>query len=176
MTMFCSFSFWFERILILFMVSDARFRPNVAVILTDGYRRVLLCERVEEEYSGILQTVQGGIDEGERVIDAALRETSEELGIEPSIVTILGVMEKTFPYEWDADSPARLQSGFLGQEQHFVLAQIEPGTPMNLDAHHREFASVRWGTPQELIEGCWERKRPGIIAALEYFGLLDVQF
>lgn len=167
------------------MDAEERYRPNVAVLLTDGHGRVLLCERVETDYEASVQVVQGGIDKGESVIDAALREASEELGIDPSIITILGVMEEKFCYTWDpehiakwrAEFPIRAASEhFLGQEQQFVCAQIEPGTPMNLDAHHREFRRVRWGTPQELIEGCWERKRPGIIAALQYFGLLDVKF
>lgn len=158
------------------MNSPERFRQNVAVIMTDGHGRVLLCEPIDEKCQGTVQTVQGGIDEGETVAEAALRETQEELGIDPSLVTIHGVMEKTFPYRWDDDHIAQRASGFVGQEQHFAHAEIEPGTPMNLDAHHREFSTVRWGTPQELIEGCWERKQPGIIAALEHFGLLVVQF
>lgn len=161
------------------------FRPNVAVILTDGHGRVLLCEREQQDYEASVQTVQGGIDEGEGVTDAALREASEELGIDPSIIQILGVMEEKFCYRWDPkhiaqwgiEFPIRAAAGhFVGQEQQFVCVQIEPGTPMNLDAHHREFRCVRWGTPQELIEGCWDRKRPGIIAALQYFELLDVKF
>ncbi len=158
---------------------DERYRPNVAVMMTDGHGRVLCCERSDEVYGDALQTVQGGIDDGETLIDAALREASEELGIDPSIVTILGVMEETFRYRW-TDQYLYLakfpNSPYVGQEQRFVFAQIEPGTPMNLDAHHREFVRVFWGTPQELIEGCWEMKRPGIIAALQYFGLLDVKF
>ncbi|MFA6018155.1 MAG: NUDIX domain-containing protein [Patescibacteria group bacterium] len=161
------------------MDSFERYRPNVAVLLTDGHGRVLLCERIEERYSGIFQTVQGGIDEGESVVDAALRETSEELGIDPSVITILGVMEKKFRYRWTEEylaSIAYRSSPFIGQEHHFVFAQIEPGTPMVLDAHQREFRRVLWGTPQELIEKSWEGKRPGFIAALEYFGLLNVKF
>lgn len=156
--------------------TNEQYRPNVAVMMTDGHGRVLCCERSDDVYGSALQTVQGGIDEGETLIDAALREASEELGIDPSIVTILGVMEEAFRYRWDEAYIAKWPGGFVGQEQRYVFAQIEPGTPMNLDAHHREFVRVFWGTPQKLIEGCWEMKRPGIIAALQYFGLLDVKF
>ncbi len=153
-----------------------RYRANVALMLTDGHGRVLCCERSDETYGDALQIVQGGIDPGETVIDAALREASEELGIDSSIVTILGVMDEKFSYRWSDEYIAKFPGGFVGQEQQYVCGQMEPGTPMNLDAHHREFARVFWGSPQELIEGCWEMKRPGIIAALQHFGLLDVKF
>lgn len=161
------------------MESADRYRPNAALLLTDGHGRVLCCERGDETYGDVLQIVQGGIDPGEGVIDAALREAGEELGIDPSIITLLGVMEQRFRYEW-TDQHRYLakfpNSPYVGQEQQYVFGQIEPGTPMNLDAHHREFTRVFWGSPQILIEGCWEAKRPGIIAALQYFGLLDVKF
>lgn len=158
------------------MESIDRYRQNAALLLTDGHGRVLCCERSDKIYGDALQTVQGGIDEGEGVINAALREASEELGVDPSNITILGVMDEKFRYRWDDAYVAQWPGGFVGQEQQFVFGQMEPGTPMNLDAHHREFTRVFWGSPQELIEGCWEGKRPGIIAALEYFGLLPVEF
>lgn len=161
------------------MSPEEQYRPNAALLLTDGHGRVLCCVRAEATYGESLQLVQGGIDAGESVTDAAVREASEELGIDPALVKILGVMEEKFRYRWDdeylrtANYPG---SPYVGQEQQFVFGQLEPGTPMKLDAHHQEFSRVFWGSPQILIEGCWEKKRPGIIAALEYFGLLDVQF
>lgn len=160
------------------MNSGERFRPNVALLLTDGYGRVLCCVRSDASYGESLQTVQGGIDEGESLIDAALREASEELGIDAAVITILGVMDQKFQYRWDDEyilSSNYPGTKYVGQEQQYVFGQIEPGTPMRLDAHHREFSRVFWGSPQILIEGCWEKKRPGTIAALEHFGLLDVQ-
>jgi putative (di)nucleoside polyphosphate hydrolase len=160
------------------MGSQEQYRPNAALLLTDGHGRVLCCVRSDASYGESLQTVQGGIDEGESVTDAALREASEELGIDCAEITLLGVMEKKFRYRWDDEylRTSQYPGSCVGQEQQFVFGQIEPGTPMKLDAHHREFSRVFWGSPQILIEGCWEKKRPGIIAALEHFGLLDVQF
>ena len=157
---------------------EPQYRPNVALMLTDGHGRVLCCVRADASYGESLQTVQGGIDDGESLIDAAIREASEELGIDPALVNILGVMEEKYRYRWNEEylATSNFPGSFVGQEQQFVFGQIEPGTPMKLDAHHQEFDRVFWGSPQMLIEGCWERKRPGIIAALEHFGLLDVQF
>jgi 8-oxo-dGTP pyrophosphatase MutT (NUDIX family) len=161
------------------MQSTEQYRPNAALLLTDGHGRVLCCERSDDTYGNVLQIVQGGIEPGEGVIEAALREASEELGIDPSIITVLGVMEKEFRYQWTMQhvySQKYPNSPYIGQEQHYVFGQIEPGTVMTLDAHHREFHRVFWGSPQILIEGCWEAKRPGIIAALQHFGLLPWNF
>lgn len=160
------------------MHAEEQYRPNAALLLTDGHGRVLCCVRSDASYGESLQLVQGGIDPGESVTEAALREASEELGIDSALITVLGVMDRKFRYRWDDEylATSNFPGSFVGQEQQFVFGQIEPGTPMNLDAHHREFRRVFWGSPQILIEGCWEKKRPGIIAALEHFGLLDVQF
>ncbi len=160
------------------MSTTEQFRPNAALLLTDGQGRVLCCVRADATYGEMLQIVQGGIDEGEAVVEAALREASEELGIDSALITVIGVMEQKFRYRWgDPDVYAMKFPGspYVGQEQQYVFGQIEPGTPMKLDMYHQEFSRVFWGSPQILIEGCWERKRPGIVAALEHFGLLDVQ-
>lgn len=149
-----------------------RYRPNVSVIITDGAGLVLLCKRVDEKYGGTWQCVQGGIDAGENAIDAAIRETREELGVRTDEVRILDVMPEKFSYRWDDSHIKQWNSDFVGQEQTFVYAQIPRHAQMNLDIHHREFAEVYWGSPEELVEKCWERKRAGITAALHHFGLL----
>lgn len=161
------------------MSAQEQFRPNAALLLTDGHGRVLCCARADDVYGESLQTVQGGIDDGESLVDAALREASEELGIDPALITVLGVMDQKFQYRWNDQAVYSMKfpgSPYVGQEQQYVFGQIEPGTPMKLDAHHQEFTRVFWGTPQTLIDGSWEQKRPGLIAALEHFGLLDVRF
>jgi len=43
----------------------------------------------------------------------------------------------------------------------------------DLDAHHREFDAIRWGSATELLEGIWGPKRAGTEAALKAFGFID---
>ena len=149
------------------------YRPNAAVIVIDENRRVLLCHRAKNpEYNVMhpLQTVQGGIDSGESPLQGAERELMEELGIKKDDFEIIDEMKDVYCYNYDPEYQEKWNS--LGQEQHFFLARIKSDTEFHLDAHHREFESVRWGTAEELAENIWEPKKEGTIAALKAFGLL----
>ncbi|MBT4856663.1 NUDIX domain-containing protein [Candidatus Uhrbacteria bacterium] len=147
------------------------YRPNVAVIVTDGHGKVLLCERVDGTLN--VQTVQGGIDFGEKPLEAAVREMQEELGLSSDKFEILDELPDTYNYDWPDDVAKKLHyTGFIGQEQTFFLAQVDANVSFDLDAHEREFGKVWWGTAQEMIEKAWPQKRPGLNAALRGFGLL----
>ncbi|MEK9157343.1 MAG: NUDIX domain-containing protein [Patescibacteria group bacterium] len=149
-----------------------QFRPNAAVIITNSKKEILLCERGFPGYAEhTVQTVQGGIDEGETPREAAEREMMEELGVEKESFEIIDELEETFSYEWPEESQARYPGNpYVGQEQHFFLAMLHDAIEFNLDAHHREFDAVRWGSATELLEGMWEPKRAGTEAALKAFG------
>ncbi len=163
---------------------DKQYRPNAAVLITDGSGRILLCERIDTAPSispmaggGLqVQTVQGGVDHGETAREAAVREVREEVGLKPEQFTIIAEQAEKFRYEWPEDYKARFPPGivdeFVGQEQTFFLAQVEPDVVFDLETHHPEFSRVWWGSPQELVDQCWEVKRPGIERALKDFGLL----
>lgn len=151
------------------------YRPNVAVLITDGRGRVLLCYR-KNTTPGVtnpVQTVQGGIDPGETPLQAAEREVHEEIGLTPSMFRVIGESQEKYRYTWPNEFIQQIQgSSYIGQEQQFFLFEVDPETQFSLDHYHQEFASVRWGTPQELIELAWDKKRPGLVAALTEFGLL----
>ena len=152
------------------------YRPNAAVIVTDGNRRVLLCERAD--MPGAVQVVQGGIDEGETAEQAARREVWEEIGLTNEQYDLIDSLPEPLRYTWPPEvrekfwkNKPELQDN-VGQEQSFFLARVAPDTTFVLDAHHREFSTVKWGTPQELVDGCWEYKRRVLEQALKGFGLL----
>jgi len=159
---------------------QSQFRPNAAVIITNSKKEVLLCERGFPGYAErTVQTVQGGIDPGETPREAAEREMMEELGVESGDFEITDELKETFSYEWPKEylkeSQARYPGNpYIGQEQHFFLAVLNDDTKFDLDAHHREFDAIRWGSAAELLEGIWEPKRAGTEAALKAFGLIDI--
>lgn len=155
-----------------------QFRPNAAVIVTNNKKEVLLCERGFPGYAErTVQTVQGGIDPGETPREAAEREMMEELGVGKEDFEIIDELEETFSYEWPKEYIEESQAKdpnnpYIGQEQHFFLAVLEDDIVFDLDAHHREFDAIRWGSAAELLEEIWEPKRAGTEAALKAFGLL----
>jgi putative (di)nucleoside polyphosphate hydrolase len=152
------------------------YRPNAAVIVTDGNGKVLLCERADRP--GAVQAVQGGIDAGETAEQAARREMWEEIGLDEEQYELIGALPEPLRYTWPEEVRTEFWmnkigfEGWVGQEQSFFLVRVSTETPFVLDKHHQEFSSVRWGTPQELVEGCWEYKREVLEQALKGFGLL----
>lgn len=151
------------------------YRPNAAVIVTDGNGRVLLCERAD--LPGAVQTVQGGIDPGETPVEAARRELGEEIGLTPSQFEIIGSVPETFKYVWPPEVLDRVrrdrpEETRVGQEQTIFLARVAPDVTFDLDAHAREFSRVWWGAPQEMVDGAWEYKKAILKSALKHFGLM----
>lgn len=156
------------------LAAEPKYRPNAAIIVTDGKGHVLMCERNDLQYEGTWQTPQGGIDKGETARQAAERELAEELGLAPEEFDIIAESTKKYKYEWTATyqllNPYR---EFVGQEQQFFLAKVHPDAQFYLDtAGHGEFKQVKWGSPADLVKYCWFAKRPGIEASLREFGLL----
>ncbi len=155
------------------IAKERKFRPNAAVILTDGQGKVLLCYRSQRP-AGTVQTVQGGIDEGETAEEAAVRELHEEVGLFPEDFEIIAAAKEPMRYEWPPE--LRLKPGlerYVGQEQFFFLAKVRPEAQFVLDSHHiQEFSEVAWGTPAKMLELSWDMKRPNIERAMREFGLI----
>jgi putative (di)nucleoside polyphosphate hydrolase len=142
------------------------YRKNAAVIITNGYGEVLLCEPVD--FPGSVQTVQGGIMDGETPGKAARRELEEELGLKPAQYEMVESLLATYKYEWPEDQ-VDPSTPYIGQEQFFFLVRVHPDIKFILDTHVREFSRVYWGPPDELINKIWEPKRSGVRAAIEAF-------
>lgn len=149
-----------------------RYRRAVAVIVSDGNGKVLLCESLRTSMNRPVQTVQGGVEPGETLEYAARRELAEELGLEIGQYELHGPIEKSFAYDWPPSMYQRLPtSAYRGQQLTFFLANVSPNTSFDLDTHHREFERVRWGTPEAFLKELAEPKQPGFTRAFAAFGL-----
>lgn len=154
-------------------MTEKPYRKNVAVIVTDGYGKVLLCRRLGR--MPFVQTVQGGVDEGESHRAAAVRELHEELGLTSEQAEIIAECPTMSRYDFvpPLSEDPRLDM-YRGQEQTFFLAKVDPNAEFDLTSHgEQEFEKVWWGTPEEFVAEAWELKRPGIEMALRSFGLLS---
>jgi len=139
--------------------------------VSDGNGRVLFCKRVGKFRN--IQTVQGGIDDGETIEQAGRRELLEEIGLRPDAYELRASLIDAHRYEWPDWCIEENEHRYIGQEQSFLLATVHLPVEFNLDEHVREFSRVWWGRPEELVKKAWEVKRPGLEAALRGFGLLS---
>jgi putative (di)nucleoside polyphosphate hydrolase len=126
-----------------------RYRPNVAAVMVNVDGCLLICERVT--VAGAWQFPQGGVDAGESLEEALVREVREEVGLLPSHYE---VVERRVGYRYLYPTKVRgkkiRKHGSHGQEQTYFLCRLQAGAPeINVDQKPREFRAYRWIPPSE---------------------------
>ncbi len=126
------------------MIVPAKYRPCVGLCIFNGDGHVFVGERLDG--IGAWQMPQGGIDPGEDVRTAALREMREEIGTD--LAEIIRIHDVPLRYDIPDDIRARIPWGaeFIGQEQIWVALRFT-GTDadIRLDAwDHPEFSRYQW--------------------------------
>lgn len=67
-------------------------RPCAGAVIFNAHGNILVGERLN--YKGAWQCPQGGVDRGESLVEAALRETYEEMGIARERLRLVGTVER----------------------------------------------------------------------------------
>ena len=110
---------------------------GVGALIFDG-ARILLVERGREPLKGWWSLPGGGVETGEYLIDAVVREVREETGLIVKPVKVFEIFERLMP-----DSEGRT-------EYHYVLidyiCRITGGMPQAGD----DVSALMWTTQQEL--------------------------
>jgi putative (di)nucleoside polyphosphate hydrolase len=136
-------------------VSELGYRPCVGVMLVNADGLVFVGKRIDNKEGDWWQMPQGGVDPGEDLAQAVMRELAEETGIADHLVSIIGRLDDTMRYDLPQELVGKLWNGkYRGQEQTWFLARFS-GTEADIDlaAHDpAEFCEYRWVAPDELPE------------------------
>ncbi|NVD43948.1 RNA pyrophosphohydrolase [Qipengyuania atrilutea] len=151
------------------------YRPCVGVMLVNARGEAFVGRRIDNKEGDWWQMPQGGIDEGEDIEAAALRELGEETGVVPRHISIIAKMEEQLRYDLPEELIGKLWKGqYRGQEQVWYLARFT-GTDADVDieAHDPpEFCDWKWIDPEQLPNMIVPFKKRIYRAVLEEFRAL----
>jgi putative (di)nucleoside polyphosphate hydrolase len=143
------------------------YRPCAGILLLDRRGRAFAGRR-NDVAGAAWQFPQGGMDEGEEVRAAALRELEEETGIAASLVRVERVAPEPARYDIpEALRPSHWAGRWRGQAVTWVLMRfLGTDADVGVATAHPEFAEWRWADPAEIAAGIIPWKRDAYAAAL----------
>jgi len=136
------------------------YRPCVGVMLVNGAGHVFVGQRIDND-APAWQMPQGGIDDGETPLIAALRELGEETGLPSDAVSVEAETEGWVTYDLPHDLVPRIWKGrFRGQKQKWVLMRFTGSDDLvNIETDHPEFSEWRWLPADQLVDNIVPFKR-----------------
>ena len=146
------------------------YRPCVGVMLLNSHGQVFVARRVDTRDAW--QMPQGGIDEGETVREAALRELKEEIGTDHA--EILAETTQKLRYDLPDHLLGKVWKGrWRGQEQVWVAARFTgDDADIDLATEHPEFDAWQWVDTAGLVALIVPFKREVYQAVLAEFAPL----
>ena len=154
-------------------IAKLPYRPCVGVMLANPEGLVFVGQRIDNNVAA-WQMPQGGVDPGEALRDAALRELWEETGVTSDKVRIEAETTDWIPYDLPHDLVPHIWKGrYRGQEQKwFLLRFLGNDSDVNIATDHPEFSEWRWLPVDDLVENIVPFKRKVYARVLAEFGPL----
>ncbi len=122
---------------------DRPYRSGVGIVLFNAQGQVFTARRIDTEPAA-WQFPQGGIDEGEAPLPAALREMKEEIGTDHA--ELLAESRSWISYDLPEDVADHCWKGrFRGQKQKwFAFRFLGTDQDIRIDTEHPEFSHWQW--------------------------------
>ena len=124
-------------------------------MLANGDGLVFVGQRVDatsSKYPNTWQMPQGGVDKGEDVEAAALRELWEETGVEERHVEIIARSKEEHFYDLPDELLGKIWKGkYRGQRQSWFLMRFTGSdNDIDINTDHPEFTNWKWADPADL--------------------------
>lgn len=141
-------------------LSKLPYRPCVGVVLINPAGLIFAGQRLDNN-GAAWQMPQGGIDEGEKPREAALRELWEETGVTADLVEFVAKTDDWVTYDLPPELLGKVWGGkFKGQRQKwFLFRYLGADDQVNIATIHPEFAAWQWTRADDLVAGIVPFKR-----------------
>ena len=129
-----------------------KYRRGVGMMIINKNKEIFIGQRFEKDKSA-WQMPQGGIDKGEKTIDAVIREMNEETGIKKNF-KILYETKIWHYYKLPIYLQKKLWGGkFVGQKQKWFLIDFKgKDSEINIQTKKPEFKKWKWTSSKKMME------------------------
>ena len=129
-----------------------KYRRGVGMMIINKNKEIFIGQRFEKDKSA-WQMPQGGIDKGEKTVDAVIREMYEETGIKKNF-EILYETKMWHYYKLPIYLQKKLWGGkFVGQKQKWFLIDFKgKDSEINIQTKKPEFKKWKWTSSKKMME------------------------
>lgn len=148
--------------------SSKPYRPCIVGVFVNGKKEVLVAKRSD---TGTWQFPQGGVEEGESLVEALFREMKEEIGCDQ--FELIDHAETKLYYDFPDDYKGPLFKKYRGQEQSWYLCKFKDGYGPELESSSsNEFVQIKWVPASEIVSTIVSWKKDTYSRGLTLLGLL----